>query len=151
MRTLAAAALLALALTGCSDDESSDAATTPSTPVDTTQIPTVSPPSSVAMPDPPSEEMTSNQDLVDTHPIAFASYSVTGDAGDRVAVHFDSGAPECFGAAATVTETEASVTIALRTGTLPAAVGKACTMQVVPATLEVELDAPLGDRQVVSG
>jgi hypothetical protein len=151
MRTLAAAALLALALTGCSDDESSDAATTPSTTVDTTQIPTAAPPSSVAMPDPPSEEMTSEQDLVETHPITFASYSVTDDAGDRVAVHFDSGAPECFGATATVTETEASVTIALRTGTLPAAVGKACTMQVVPATLEVQLDAPLGDRQVVSG
>ncbi|MFF0815953.1 hypothetical protein ACFYVR_12500 [Rhodococcus sp. NPDC003318] len=150
MRTLVAAALLVLALTGCSESDSSDAAPSPSPPAVTRQTPTVAAPTSVAMPD-DSSELTAAEGLVDTHPITFESYTVTGDAGDRVAVHFDAGVPECFGAEATVTETDASVTIALRTGTLPAAVGKACTMQIVPATLEVPLAAPLGDRQVVSG
>lgn len=152
MRTLVAAALLALALTGCSENDSSApaAAPAPTTPATATQSPTVAAPSSVAMPD-GSTPVTAEPDLVDAHPITFESYTVTGDAGDRIAVHFDSGAPECFGADATVTETDAAVTIALRTGTVPAAVGKACTMQIVPATLEVPLAAPLGDRQVVSG
>ncbi|MGW4482126.1 hypothetical protein [Rhodococcus triatomae] len=144
MRILVPAALLALTLTGCSENDSSAPAST------TTSPPTVASPSSVAMHD-DSAEITAEQGLVDTHPITFESYTVTGAAGDRVAVHFDSGAPECFGADAAVTETDASVTIALRTGTLPAAVGKACTMQIVPATLEVPLAAPLGDRQVVAG
>ena len=51
---------------------------------------------------------------------------------------------------ATVVETAQRVTVELRSGTLPEAVGRACIMIAVSGTLEVPLQAPLGERQVIS-
>ncbi|MFE4498484.1 hypothetical protein ACFRFQ_01400 [Rhodococcus sp. NPDC056743] len=96
-------------------------------------------------------ELTDSADLTDTHPVSVTSYSLVEGAGDRVAVHFVSGTPECFGAHATVDETTSDVTVRVSVGTLPAAVGMACTMEVVDATLDLSLDAPLGDRTVRNG
>ena len=65
-------------------------------------------------------------------------------------VHFTTGTPECYGVHATVAETAETVTVELREGTLPGAVRRACIMIAVSGTLEVPLQGPLGDRQVVS-
>ncbi|MGW6377661.1 hypothetical protein ACWFRB_16515 [Rhodococcus sp. NPDC055112] len=155
MRTLVVAALLSLALAGCSSGDSSDQETAGSSPVVTTQAPIVDATSPAPPPvnDPDAEPgmvFTADPTIVDAHPTPFGSYTV-GESGDRVAVHFTAGAPECYGADATVTESASNVTIALRTGTRADAVDKVCVMIAVQATLEVQLAAPLGDRQVISG
>jgi hypothetical protein len=67
-----------------------------------------------------------------------------------VAVHFTSGTPECYGAHATATETPEAVIVDLTTGTRVDAVHRACIMIALTGTLEVPLEAPLGDRQVLS-
>jgi hypothetical protein len=72
------------------------------------------------------------------------------DNGESLRLHFTIGSPDCTGVHATVTETPQSVTVALRSGTLPDAVGRLCTMIAVSATLDVPLDNPLDDRTVLS-
>ena len=51
-----------------------------------------------------------------------------------VALHFTTGTPECYGVHATVAETAETVTVELRGGTLPGAVGRACIMIAVSGT-----------------
>ena len=48
-------------------------------------------------------------------------------------------------------ETDTTVTISLRTGTLPEAADKMCILVAVFGTLEVQLQGPLGNRQVING
>jgi hypothetical protein len=86
--------------------------------------------------------------IVSAHPIPFTSWSRVAE--DRIAVNFQIGSPECYGVDASVTETDATVTVELRAGTRPEAVGRMCTMIAVFGTLEVPLQAPLGNRQVLS-
>jgi hypothetical protein len=91
---------------------------------------------------------TDNPAIVDPHPLPFDSWNrVEGD--HSVAVHFTTGTPECYGVHATVEETADNVTIALTGGTLPEAVGRACIMIALTGTLEVPLQSPLGNRQVL--
>jgi hypothetical protein len=91
---------------------------------------------------------TDNPAIVDPHPLPFDSWKrVDGD--HAVAVQFMTGTPECYGVHATVEETAETVTIALTGGTLPEAVGRACIMIALSGTLEVPLQGPLGDRQVL--
>jgi hypothetical protein len=100
-------------------------------------------------PDAAGVDYVDNPAIVDAHPMAADSFSrVPGD--HAVALHFTTGTPECYGVAATVTETIEAVSIELRSGTLPDAVGRACIMIAVSGTLEVPLSGPLGDRQVLS-
>lgn len=71
--------------------------------------------------------------------------------GDRaVRVHFTIGTPDCYGVTATVTETAEQVVVDLRTGTLPTAVERACIMIALSGGLDVPLNNPLGNRQVLS-
>ena len=67
-----------------------------------------------------------------------------------IAIHFVTGTPECYGAHAEVTETDTEVVIGLRTGTLPEAADKACIMVAVYGTMQMTLQAPLGDRDIVN-
>jgi hypothetical protein len=93
--------------------------------------------------------LTDNPAIVDTHPMPVASWSRFAD--DRaLAVHFTTGTPQCFGVDATTQETADSVTVELRGGTLPEAVGRACILIAVEGTLQVPLQAPLGNRRVLS-
>ncbi len=92
---------------------------------------------------------TDTPSLVDPHPIPVESWSRV--AGDRaVAVRFTSGTPACNGVHATAHETAESVTIDLKAGSLPAPPGRICIMLAVTGTLNVPLQSPLGDRQVLS-
>lgn len=92
---------------------------------------------------------TDNPAIVDTHPATIDSWSRTAGA-DAVAVNFTSGTPACSGVHATAVETTDTVTVDLQGGTLPEAVGRMCIMLAVFGTLEVPLQAPLGDRRVLS-
>ncbi|WP_019932781.1 hypothetical protein [Nocardia sp. BMG111209] len=89
---------------------------------------------------------TANPAIVNPRPIAFDSWSRVAD--DRIAVNFRIGSPDCNGVDATTTETSGAVTVALRAGTLPEAMGRMCTMIEVFGTLEVKLARPLGNRKV---
>ena len=51
---------------------------------------------------------------------------------------------------ATVQETPENVTVELRGGTRADAVERACIMIALSGTLEVTLQSPVGDRQVLS-
>ncbi|MFE7802618.1 hypothetical protein [Nocardia sp. NPDC057440] len=143
-RPVAAAVLLAvLAVAGCggSDDEGTQQKTTTAT---------------ASAPTTPTEEASGNSGnafvadptIVGAHPIPFTSWTRVAD--DRIAVNFQTGAPECYGVDATAKETDSTVTIELRSGTRADAVGRMCTMIAVFGTLEVPLKAPLGNRQVLS-
>lgn len=90
-----------------------------------------------------------NPAVVDTHPLSIDSWSRLPER-ETLAVHFTTGTPECFGVHAEVQETADIVAVKLRSGTLPEATERACTMIAVFGTLPVALQAPVGDRAVVS-
>ncbi|TQF74057.1 hypothetical protein FK531_05205 [Rhodococcus spelaei] len=152
MRHTAIGVLLLAAVAGCSDSAGSGDGTVVSSPAATSPAPIMATtnPTPVNIPGAdPGTVFIPDAELVDAHPTPFQSYSVLG-AGDVIGVHFTAGNPECVGADATVTESDTSVAIALRTGTRADAVGKACTMIAVPGTMEVPLREPLGTRLVTS-
>ncbi|MEO3759866.1 hypothetical protein ABGB19_16455 [Mycobacterium sp. B14F4] len=100
-------------------------------------------------PGPPGVVFTDNPAIVDPHPLAADSFSRAAD--DRtIAINFITGTPACYGVHAAVQETAQTVTVELRGGTVPEAVGEACIMIAVAGTLDVALQSALGARQVVS-
>ena len=112
------------------------------------------PPASAESPAPPEVPpggvvFIDNPAIVDPHPMRIDSWSRATD-DDAVNVNFTSGTDTCYGVHATVVETEQTVTVDLQGGTLPGAVDRACIMIALFGTLEVPLQAPLGDRQVLS-
>lgn len=137
--TAMAVALLGLAAAGCGKSE--DAAAQPNTTSATLSTPTEAPAESTGRP------FTADPTIVGAHPIPFTSW--TRLSGDKVAVNFETGSPECYGVDATAKETDRTVTIELRSGTRADAVGRICTMIAVFGTVEVPLKAPLGNRQVL--
>ncbi|MEV6767562.1 hypothetical protein AB0N05_02915 [Nocardia sp. NPDC051030] len=143
--TAACVALLSVTLAACgnSDNGGDQAKTTSAASATTTAAqPTEAPGGSVG------RTFTADPTIVSPHPISFDSWTRVGP--DKIAVNFQTGSPECYGVDATTTETDKTVTIALRGGTRADAVGKMCTMNIVFGTLEIQLKAPLGDRKVVS-
>jgi hypothetical protein len=94
-------------------------------------------------------EFVDDPSLVNPHPARIEGWS-RATRPDAVAVHFTSGTPECYGAHATVTETPESVTVDLLVGTRADAVDRACIMIALFGTLDVPLQAPLGDRALLS-
>lgn len=94
----------------------------------------------------PTTEFTDNPLIVDSHPLPVESWRVVAE--DVVTLQFTTGTPECFGVHAIVHETPETVTVELRGGTLPEAVGRACIMIAVFGSLDVQLQEPLGDRHV---
>lgn len=92
---------------------------------------------------------TDNPAILDPHPTRIESWSRVATE-NAVGVHFTSGPPECTGVHATAHETADTVTVDLRSGTPPEAVGRACILIALFGTLEVPLQAPLGDRRVLS-
>ncbi|KUI34305.1 hypothetical protein AU195_19385 [Mycobacterium sp. IS-1496] len=90
-----------------------------------------------------------NPAIVDPRPQSIESWGRLPD--DRaITVRFTAGTPECYGVHAEVQETADIVAVKLRSGVLPEAVNRACIAIGVFASLPVGLQAPLGDRAVVS-
>ena len=76
------------------------------------------------------------------------SWRLVGE--DVLALQFTTGTPECSGVHAIVHETPEAVTVELLGGTLPEAVGRACIMIAVFGSLDVQLQQPLGGREVIA-
>ncbi|MCM6775151.1 hypothetical protein NDR87_24945 [Nocardia sp. CDC159] len=139
----AAATLLTLLVAGCGQanndgaqgNTSANPTSTPSTPTEQTTPQ-------------PGRAFTANPAIVNSRPVPFDSW--TRVAPDRIAVNFQIGSPECYGVDASTNETDSTVTVELRAGTLPEAVGRMCTMIAVFGTLEITLKQPLGNRKVLS-
>ena len=112
-------------------------------------------PTAVAEPTAPPEVQpggvvfTDNPAIVDPHPIPVESWSRAA-IDNAVQVNFTSGTDTCYGVHATVQETSETVTVDLQSGTLSEAVNRPCIMIALFGTLEVPLQGPLGDRQVLS-
>ncbi|AVH22166.1 hypothetical protein IU438_04160 [Nocardia cyriacigeorgica] len=141
--TLLAVAVTILPVAACGDSDDG-AAQEVTNPVSTTapSTPTENPSAATG------EPFTADPTIVGPHPIPFTSW--TALPGNRIAISFETGAPECYGVDATVTETDEAVSIELRSGTRADAVGKMCVMIAVFGTLELQLQAPVGDREVRS-
>lgn len=101
------------------------------------------------VPPDPGVVFTNDPSIVDPHPMPVESWSRIG-AGDVLALNFTTGTPECYGVNALVQETAENVTVELRGGTRPEALGRACIAIALFGTLEVPLQSPVGDRQVLS-
>ncbi|AYF73016.1 hypothetical protein D7D52_03085 [Nocardia yunnanensis] len=137
------AALLGLTLAACgSSDGSGGQSKTSTAATSTADAPTEAPNGQIGRP------FTADPTIVSPHSIPFDSWTRLG--ADKIAVNFQTGSPECYGIDATVVENSTSVTVDLKSGTLPNAVGKMCTMIAVFGTLEIQLKAPLADRKVLS-
>lgn len=141
-----------LTVTGCSNSGSTENTPESAQPIrSTTSIKETAAayPILALVPTPESNiQLTDSAALTDTHATSVTSYSLVEGAADRIAVHFESGTPGCFGAHVSVDETNSDVTVKVSVGTISTAVGMACTMEIVEATLDVTLDAPLGNRTV---
>jgi hypothetical protein len=91
----------------------------------------------------------SRSDIVNTEPVAFEAWSRLEDrAGIRV--YFLSGTPACYGVRTVTAETADAVTVELQSGLLPEAANRLCTAKGVLAATDIPLDAPVGDREVLS-
>ncbi|MEV0109687.1 hypothetical protein AB0H42_25580 [Nocardia sp. NPDC050799] len=135
-----------LAVSACGSDGTADpepglSPTSVPAPANTPATPTEDPGAD------PGHLFTADPSIVGAHPVPFTSW--TKMAEDRIAIHFETGVPECYGVDATATEDDSTVTVELRSGTRADAVDKMCVMMAVFGTLEIQLDAPLGDRRVL--
>lgn len=92
---------------------------------------------------------TSRPDVVDTEPLAFEAWSPL-EKSSGLRVYFVSGTPACYGVRTVTTETADSVTVELTSGLLPEATNRMCTAKAVLAAADITLDAPVGDREVLS-
>ncbi|MGI5222957.1 hypothetical protein [Nocardia sp. CA-290969] len=139
----------ALAVTACGDtgETGAEPALSPGPSAATTTKQAPSTPTEDPGAD-PGHLFTADPSIVGAHPVPFTSW--TRVAEDRIAVHFETGVPECYGVDASVTETETTVTVELRSGTRADSTGKMCVMMAVFGTLEVQLATPLGNRRVLS-
>lgn len=98
-------------------------------------------------PDPARTLFADNPAIVDPHLTEIESFSRDGDG---LRVNFTAGTPDCFGVHLTTQETPEAVTISLRGGTPPEAVGRMCIALAVNGTAEVDTQAPLGSRRVLA-
>lgn len=142
---LCAAVALVLATAGCgSGEEDTNPTEEPGSSVVTTTRNTP-----IELPEPPTATVfTPDPTIVDAHPVPFTSWSPLGP--DRIAVNLETGTPECYGVDVTTTETESTVTVEVRSGRRADAADRMCVMIAVLGSVEITLDAPLGDRQVLS-
>lgn len=141
MRALAAAALLCLAATGCSPDSGEKPPSPSGTSVEApTSIPKV-----------PAQEFrtqfTPRPDIVQSHEIPIESWTKVD--ANTIALNFTAGTPECYGVDPVVTETDTTIEVSLRMGTLPEAADRMCILIAVMGSVEVPTTAPIGDRTVV--
>lgn len=98
-------------------------------------------------PDPARTAFVDNPSIVAPHLVRIESGTRSGEG---LAVNFTAGTPDCFGVHVTAQETDQTVTVDLRGGTPPESVGRMCIALAVRGTVDVPLQAPLGDRKVLA-
>lgn len=152
MRSFALGLLMCLALGGCGSSDSTeptDIETGAATPTDLVPVPGSPPVPHQVAADQVGTSFTPGASLIMAQSTPFEAW--TPLPGNRIAVHFVTGTPECYGADATVVETDESVIVTVRTGTLESAKNKSCIMIAVYGTMELQLAAPVGTRTVLNG
>ncbi|NLE79422.1 MAG: hypothetical protein GX610_07510 [Rhodococcus sp.] len=90
---------------------------------------------------------TPRPDIVRGHETPIESWSEVDPR--TIALNFTTGTPECYGVDPVVTETDATIEVSVRTGALPETADKMCVLIAVMGTVEVPLETPIGDRDVV--
>jgi len=98
-------------------------------------------------PDPMPDPVEETPDMVAERLSSWQDYTVVSDTELRFA--FYSGNPACYGVRSVLEEDEDEVRVATISGTLREAVDSACTQEARCVSLTVELDQPLGERDVV--
>ena len=98
-------------------------------------------------PDPMPDPVEETLDMVAERLSSWQDYTVASDTELQFA--FYSGNPACYGVRSVLEEDEDEVRVATISGTLLEAVDSACTQEARYVSLTVELDQPLGERDVV--
>ena len=126
------AIMCALPLSACSSSGS-----TASPPFDSSQAP---------QPDATEVDEPHRNDLTNERAVDWERHEIVDE--NSIRVFFTAGTSSCFGARAVVEETDTAVEIAVIEGTFPDAPG-ACTLEARGATILVETEQPVADRDVV--
>ncbi len=95
------------------------------------------------MPDPIRE----TEEMVAEHLSSWQDYTVVSETELQLA--FYTGNPACYGVRSVVAENDREVRVATISGTLLDATDSACTQEARSVSVVVELDQPLGDREVL--
>ena len=158
-RLLAFVAASSLVFAACGADETIDAGTPAEEPIEQTTPETlpdeaigedVSPePASAVSPD--RTPMTPRTDLVSLQSATPDDVVAHPSDDQQLLIHFVGAAEPCSGAAVTVTETDADVTVVLETGLDPNAAAMSCIAQAFDYEIIITLEAPLGDRTITVG
>lgn len=88
-----------------------------------------------------------HHDLTAERLVEWEDYEPVSDT--RIRVHFFAGSEHCYGVRSQVHETVERIEIAVIEGELPDA-PEVCTLEAREATLVVQLDAPIGERDIVA-
>ena len=75
---------------------------------------------------------------------------VMSDDGLTLGVRYQGAAEPCSGAVASVAEDDSTIIVTLETGLNPEAAAMSCIAEVMSYELAVGLDAPVGDREIIS-
>ena len=151
-RPLVAIALAVSALAACGDGEPAGGASPSAPPA--SDSPTSSPPGSApgtAPPDGGGLLVSPRPGMADANPVGWDTYAVSDDER-TLTFTFYSGVEPCYVLdRVEVDETDELVTVTLFVGSDPAAGDVACIEIAQLMKVEVQLDAPLGDRDVADG
>lgn len=152
MRTAAMWILVLALLTGCAQaDNDSVSGATGSGEILCSEEGTIPPPECLPPDAGEPELVTPRPGMADVRPIPWERAEPVGDA--RLRVHWTGGVEPCYVLdRVEVTETAETVTVTLFQGSDPTAPpDQACIEIGVFKAVEVDLEAPLGDRTVVDG
>lgn len=165
-RILALIAALGLGLAACGADETIDAAAEGSgdqteqsndTASEDTASEDTAPEESIGedvTPDPTPDvsdgftPLTPRNDLIQLQSVNPAEVLADPNDDQRLLIRFQGAAEPCYGATVEVTETEDTVTVALREGLDPNAAAMSCIAQVFDYEVVAPLGAPLGERMI---
>ncbi len=86
-------------------------------------------------------------DLISGQPAPIDEVRVIDD--QTIGVRYQNGSEPCSLADVSVTESDTEITVALQTGLHPNAAAMSCIAQVLGYEIQVNLDAPIGDRTIV--
>lgn len=87
-------------------------------------------------------------DMISGQPAPIDEVVIVDD--QTIGVRYENGSEPCSLADVTVTETDAEIVVALQTGLHPNAAAMSCIAQVLSYEIQVSLDAPVGDRTIVT-
>lgn len=110
--------------------------------------PTAAPASSAAhRVEPEDRVLRSDEEPVDPDPVPINRWEQVGE--DELLLYVTSGPPECEGAAVDLSEAEDEIRVGVSVGVRASRGEMACAAVAVESVVEVALESPVGDREVV--